>query len=212
MFLRDYVMMMKLLTIITIIILINVPCQAWTPMKQQQRSHFRSMQSITMNLENGGKFVTNYKEISVQTKKGIYLSDLTPLLRDILLESGCREGVMTVLSRHTTTAITVNEMEGRLVDDIRQWLLKLAPPEYPYLHNDLHLRNGPPGWPGGDEAWRAQEPVNCHSHLLTMLLGSSESIPIHEGQLRIGTWQSVILAEMDGPRNRTVSVQITGTI
>ena len=117
---------------------------------------------------------------------------------------------MTVMSRHTTTAITVNEMEGRLVDDIRQWLLKLAPPEYPYLHNDLHLRSGPPNWPGGDEAWRAQEPVNCHSHLLTMLLGSSESVPVSNGELKTGTWQSVILAEMDGPRTRTVGVQITG--
>lgn len=59
--------------------------------------------------------------------------------------SGITEGVVTVLSRHTTCGITINEMEGRLVDDVRQWLLKLAPPEYPYLHNDLHLRSGPPG-------------------------------------------------------------------
>ena len=41
----------------------------------------------------------------------------------------------------------------------------------PYLHNDLHLRDGPPDWPGGNEAWRAQEPVNAHSHLISMLLG-----------------------------------------
>jgi hypothetical protein len=41
----------------------------------------------------------------------------------------------------------------------------------PYLHNDLHLREGPPGWPGGNEAWRAQEPINAHSHLISMLLG-----------------------------------------
>ena len=155
--------------------------------------------------------VTAYKELKVDTKKGIFLADLTPSLKEMLKESKVKEGVMTVLSRHTTCGITINEMEGRLVDDVRQWLLKLAPPEYPYLHNDLHLRNGPPGWPGGDEAWRAQEPINCHSHLLTMLLGSSESVPIHEGEIKIGTWQSVILAELDGPRTRTVAVQITGT-
>ena len=61
------------------------------------------------------------------------------------ISSGITEGVVTVLSRHTTCGITINEMEGRLVDDVRQWLIKLAPPEYPYLHNDLHLRSGPPG-------------------------------------------------------------------
>jgi hypothetical protein len=46
--------------------------------------------------------------------------------------------------------------------------------------------------------------VNCHAHLIAMLLGSSESIPIHEGRLMKGTWQSVILAELDGPRERTI--------
>lgn len=102
---------------------------------------------------------------------------------------------MTVYSRHTTTAITINEMEGRLVDDARQFLLKLVPAAYPYLHNDLHLRSGPPDWPGGDEAWRAQEPVNCHSHLIAMLLGSSETIPVHKGKLMKGTWQSIILVQ-----------------
>ena len=44
----------------------------------------------------------------------------------------------------------------------------------PYLHNDLHLRDGPPDWPGGNEAWRVQEPVNAHSHLISMLLGEME--------------------------------------
>jgi thiamine phosphate synthase YjbQ (UPF0047 family) len=102
-------------------------------------------------------------------------------------------------------------MEGRLVDDVRQFLLKLAPPDYPYLHNDLHLRSGPKDWPGGDEAWRAQEPINCHSHLLTMLIGSSESVPIHKGELMIGTWQSLILAEFDGPRTRSIAVQVSGS-
>ena len=47
-------------------------------------------------------------------------------------------------------------MEGRLVDDIRQYFLNLAPPHLPYLHNDLDYRVGPPDWPGGDEAWRGK--------------------------------------------------------
>jgi thiamine phosphate synthase YjbQ (UPF0047 family) len=197
-------------------VVVLVLCLLWA--SQQVRGFIRPFAHTAVRrsrsgascLAMGGEFVSKYVEIKVETKKGIHLSDLTPQLKALLKESGCSEGTMTVMSRHTTTAITVNEMEGRLVDDIRQWLLKLAPPEYPYLHNDLHLRNGPPNWPGGDEAWRAQEPVNCHSHLLTMLLGSSESVPVSNGELKTGTWQSIILAEMDGPRMRTIGVQITG--
>ncbi len=55
-----------------------------------------------------------------------------------------------------------------------------------------------------------QEPINCHSHLIAMLLGSSEAIPVSDGQLMLGTWQSVIMAELDGPRTRTVAVSVTG--
>lgn len=51
-----------------------------------------------------------------------------------------QEGWVNVVSRHTTTAVTLNECESRLMDDVRQFLLKLAPPSYPYLHNDIHLR------------------------------------------------------------------------
>ena len=95
----------------------------------------------------------------------------------VLLNSGCKEGVVTVLSKHSTVSVTINEMEGRLVDDTRQFLLNLAPPSFPYLHNDLDFRNGPSDWPGGDVAWRAfraKEPTNAHSHLIAMLLGEEE--------------------------------------
>lgn len=139
------------------------------------------------------EIVSHYEELTVPTLKDIYFADLTPSIRAILQKVGVKSGQVCILSKHTTTSITINEMEARLVDDARQYLLKLAPPSYPYLHNDLHLRSGPPGWPGGDEAWRAQEPINAHSHLLNMLIGSSETVPIHDGKLMIGNWQSIIM-------------------
>ncbi|EKU21279.1 hypothetical protein NGA_2056300, partial [Nannochloropsis gaditana CCMP526] len=71
---------------------------------------------------------------------GISLHDITPQLRQAVRESGVVEGWVHIVSRHTTTAVTINECESRLMDDIRQFLLKLAPPQYPYLHNDIHLR------------------------------------------------------------------------
>ncbi len=69
----------------------------------------------------------------------------------------------------------------------------------PCLHNDLHLRDVPP-----------DEPINAHSHLMAMMLSTSEVIPIVDGKLALGTWQSLLFFELDGPRKRTVFVQISG--
>jgi secondary thiamine-phosphate synthase enzyme len=60
------------------------------------------------------------------------------------------------------------------------------------------------------EVWRAQEPINAHAHLLSMCLGSSESLPLVDGALQIGTWQSLLLVELDGPRQRRVGVHVMG--
>lgn len=153
----------------------------------------------------------DYTQIEIETIPGIALFDITPQIRQRVQQLGVTEGFVNVLSRHTTTAVAINEYETRLLDDIRQFLRKLAPPSDPYLHNDLHLREAPADWPGGWEAWAAQEPENAHSHLLSMVLGNSETVPVSKGLLCIGTWQSVMLVELDGPRKRTVGIQVVGT-
>tara|TARA_B100001758_G_scaffold233029_1_gene230869 strand:- start:61 stop:1152 length:1092 start_codon:yes stop_codon:yes gene_type:complete len=144
------------------------------------------------------------------TLKGTHFIDLTERIDGMIARAGVREGTVHVISRHTTTAVTINEMEDRLVDDARMFFHELAPPGKFYLHNDLDRRHGPPDWPGGDEAWRAQEPENCHSHLLSMLIGNSESIPVSGGKTTLGTWQSCMFVELDGPRPRTVGIQVVG--
>ncbi|KAG8461495.1 hypothetical protein KFE25_001099 [Diacronema lutheri] len=163
-------------------------------------------------------FVSLYEELPVVTGRTISLRDITADVAAFVERSGCKEGVVTVLSKHSTVGITINEMEPRFVDDVRQFLLKLAPPQYPYLHNDLDYRAGPPEWPGGDEAWRsfrAGEPVNAHSHLIAMVMGTSESIPVHNGKLSIGKFQQVIVIDADGVldgagKKRTVALQVMG--
>lgn len=84
---------------------------------------------------NEGVSKTLYSELSFPTLKGIHFSDLTKEVKKLVEESGIQEGVVLVTSQHTTCAVTINEMEARLVDDSRQFLLKLVPPAYPYLHN-----------------------------------------------------------------------------
>lgn len=158
--------------------------------------------------------VTHYEELKVGTGKGISLRDITKEISEIVKKSECKEGVVTVLSKHSTVSVTINEMEGRLVDDVRQFLLKLAPPSYPYLHNDLDFRQGPSNWPGGDAAWRefrSKEPPNAHAHLIAMLLGTSESIPISNSEMKIGQYQNIIVVDADGPKTRSIAVQITGS-
>ena len=80
------------------------------------------------------------------------------------------------------------------------FFLTIAPPEGSYKHNDLHLReNIPP-----------DEPENAHSHLIAMMLGNSEILAVHCGALVLGHYQSILLLEMDGPRKRTLAVQVLG--
>lgn len=152
--------------IMKIVYIIGVLATCWTLTESFYRSlrvidhpthrHCRRSTSTSLAATITGQSVGLYEEIKVPTLDGIFFADITPEIRRIVKDSGVHTGTVTVLSRHTTTAITINEMEGRLVDDARQFLLKLVPAAYPYLHNDLHLRKGPEGWPGGDVAWRAQ--------------------------------------------------------
>ncbi|KAI8475458.1 MAG: hypothetical protein J3K34DRAFT_404152 [Monoraphidium minutum] len=153
--------------------------------------------------------VFHYTELELETGPGVCVHNIMPQIRAEVQRLGVQEGFVNVLSRHTTTAVCINEYETRLLDDIRQFLRKVAPPSDPYLHNDLHLREAPEGWPGGWEAW-AKQPENAHSHLLSLMLGNSETVPVSGGELKTGVWQSVMLVELDGPRKRSVGVQIVG--
>jgi secondary thiamine-phosphate synthase enzyme len=138
-------------------------------------------------------------DIPTDTSIGIY--DVTDAIQALVDETGVRAGQVLVFSRHTTTALAINEYEERLLTDIKDYLRKLAPPDEPYLHNDLHLRDVPP-----------DEPENAHSHLMAMTLSTSEVVPIVAGKLALGTYQSVLFIELDGPRQRTLFVQVSGEV
>ena len=137
--------------------------------------------------------------IELHTNTGIALHDITPDIRNLVSRSGIVDGFVTVTSQHTTTALAINENEERLLTDVKNFLQRLIPPGDHYLHNDIALRDCPP-----------DEPENAHSHLAAMLLGSSEVIHLQQGNLVLGQWQSVMLYELDGPRQRQVAVQVYG--
>jgi secondary thiamine-phosphate synthase enzyme len=139
------------------------------------------------------------KIIEIQTSESINIYNITPQIQDLIDAAGIKNGQVLIFSRHTTTALAINEDEERLLEDVKVFLRKLAPESERYLHNDLHLRIVPP-----------DEPMNAHSHLMAMMLNTSEVIPIVEGKLGLGTYQSVLFFELDGARKRTVFCQISG--
>ena len=198
-------------------------------------SHFYDAAS-TPSEPHLGKPICTYKTVTVQPsgmnagdspQQAVSVEDLTPELKSFLAQSGMRNGAIHVISRHTTTAITINERESRLAQDVEEFFLKICPPDersssekriegVRYLHNDIDQRpDGEEeaqrcrenGWDIDDpvnlQKWRDQEPINAHSHLISMTLGSSECIPVVDGEMVIGQWQSVLLVDLDGPRTRT---------
>ena len=140
-----------------------------------------------------------HKTIELETETGINIYNVTPQIKEVVTESGITNGQVLIFSRHTTTALAINEDEERLLVDIKTYLTKLAPPDDKYLHNDLHLRVVPP-----------DEPINAHSHLMAITMSSSETIPIVNGKMVLGTYQSVLFFELDGARKRKLSVQVSG--
>jgi secondary thiamine-phosphate synthase enzyme len=108
------------------------------------------------------------------------------------------DGVATVFVRHTTAGVTVNEAEDRLLGDLEDALAALVP------------RDGPDAAGESGSGW-AHDALdgNADSHVRAMLVGASETVPVREGDLATGTWQSVLLVECDGPRTRTVDVVVT---
>lgn len=140
------------------------------------------------------------KIIDIQTHQGINIHNITPQIQSVVASTLIQNGYVLVFSRHTTTALAVNEDEERLIQDIKVFLEKLAPLNDRYLHNDLHLRpNIPP-----------DEPKNAHSHLMAMMLNNTEIIPIVDGKLGLGIYQSILFFELDGARKRSILCQVCG--
>ncbi len=140
-----------------------------------------------------------HRTLEIETEDGFSIHNLTEELREVVRESGIQEGMVVVTSLHTTLALSVNENEARLLDDIRATFLRLVPPDAAYRHNDIALRDCPP-----------DEPENAHAHLIAMMLGNSETLAVHRGRPLLGRWQSLLAVELDGPRRRRLAVQILG--
>ncbi len=132
--------------------------------------------------------------LTVRTSTRLELVNLTRQVQDAVKAAQVREGLVLVSSMHTTLALMVNEWQEALLADIKEMLGSVIPTDREYHHND----------PRQSDCDRK----NAHSHLQATLLGHSLSFGVIDGKLSLGQFQAIIGAELDGPRERQVSVQI----
>lgn len=129
--------------------------------------------------------------------------DITEDASEIVAATSIRVGWMSIFSQHTTAAIKLNENEPFLISDMVRMLCHLAPANALYEHNDFSRRT---------MNVQDDEFPNGHAHCQHLLLGSSETIPIKDGQIALGTWQRIFLIELDRPRTRRVHVGVLGFV
>ncbi len=133
--------------------------------------------------------------IELETVEPIQIIDMTEQIRDWVASSGIKDGLLTLISLHTTARVNVNERESELQRDMVTHLKRMVPRDGDYLHNLAPVD-------GRD---------NAHAHLLGLFMNSSETIPLSGGELVLGGWQSIFFIELDGPRERRgLELQLLG--
>jgi secondary thiamine-phosphate synthase enzyme len=129
-------------------------------------------------------------EINIKTSKDLEIVDISSNISEIVKSSKIKHGIVNIFTRHSTSAIVINENETRLIKDFENLLMKIVIEDENYGHDIIDN--------------------NAAAHLRSFLLGGSQSVPIENGHLDLGTWQSIFFVELDGPRNRKVKITIMG--
>ena len=143
-----------------------------------------------------GQATVHGQTFTIQTTRRVELVDLTDRVMTLTRQAGVREGIVSVASLHTTLALFVNESQIALLADIQQFLDRLVPQDAAWLHND----------PAHSDCDR----MNADSHLRALLLNHNLTLQVSGGEVVLGQWQRVLMAELDGPRARSLRIQIFG--
>ena len=138
----------------------------------------------------------HHASVTVQGEERVEISDVTKIVRGAVQDSGILRGIAIANALHTTCALFINEFQSALVDDLTALVNRLVPSSGGYRHDDPRYSDCERG--------------NADAHLRTALLGRSIALGVSEGDLVLGRFQSIIFAELDGPRQRAIDVQIIG--
>ena len=135
------------------------------------------------------KFHTEY--LWFNTKQHREFVHITDKVEQAVAKSGIREGMVLVSAMHITAGVWVNDAEDGLLQDIDEWLEKLAPFRPDYRHHQTGETNG-------------------DSHLKNLLVHNQVILPITDGKLDLGPWQAVYYAEFDGQRRKRAIIKVMG--
>jgi secondary thiamine-phosphate synthase enzyme len=128
------------------------------------------------------------KSFSFSTKGEIDFVDLTDKVQEFVAESGVRNGIVHIFAPHATGILVLTENDYALLNDIKAFLEEIVPKRRAYQH-----------------------PSNAHSHLRSMLLPPDKTLPVIDGSVEFGTWQSLLFVETDVyPRQRNLIMQVIG--
>jgi secondary thiamine-phosphate synthase enzyme len=124
------------------------------------------------------------------------LANITDRINDVVRKSGVKDGIVHMQTLHTTTAVFINEWQDALVHDVKTFFEKVVDRDDYYRHND----------PEHSDCERR----NADAHMRGMLMGQTLCLQVRNASVLLGTWQSIIFAEFDGPRSRMLAVQVSG--
>lgn len=143
-----------------------------------------------------GNLTVRGEVLVVQTDERLELIDLTDRVMASVREAGVREGLVNLCSLHTTCAVFISEFQTALLADIKGLLERVVSRDAEWLHND----------PAHSDCDR----MNADSHLRSMFLGHSLTLQVSGGEVVLGQWQRILMAELDGPRARSLRLQVMG--
>ncbi len=132
----------------------------------------------------------------VSTDQRIELVDLTKQVMEFVRRFNIREGLVSLWSMHTTCSLFINEFQAALITDMKRFLEQMVARDAEWMHNN----------PDHSDCDR----MNADSHLRALLLGHNLTIQVSGGEVVLGQWQRILMAELDGPRARSLRVQIFG--
>ena len=143
-----------------------------------------------------GGLTIHGETIVITTDQRIELVDLTNRIMEFARKFNIKEGLVSLWSMHTTCALFINEFQTALLADIRRFLEQMVARDAEWLHNN----------PQHSDCDR----MNADSHLRALLLGHSLTLQVSGGEVVLGQWQRILMAELDGPRARSLRIQIFG--
>jgi secondary thiamine-phosphate synthase enzyme len=130
-----------------------------------------------------------YKRVfEVKTSERLEIIDISSGINSIVAGSDVKTGLVNVFSKHSTSGIVINENESGLVEDFKNLLKKIVLDDAGYKHDRIDN--------------------NADSHLRSLLLGNGVSVPVDNGRMDLGIWQSIFFIELDGPRTRNITVTV----